>query len=158
MTIEAGLQAIAVMGEGLTKAVEENTKNPGMFAVIERLIKTLDRNTNTMLGQQGVIGKAVEIETAAPADAGDIPAKLKREKPEAKKTETKKAEPAKIEYSALADKGLAVIAKHGKKHFVDNFLAPRALSNLKQVHVDDYAQMLVDLDAELAKDVEEELT
>lgn len=159
MTIEAGLQAIAVMGEGLTKAVNENTQNPGMFAVIERLIKALDRNTNTMLGQQGVVGKAVEVETAAPADAGDIPAKLKREKPAPeKKAEPKKAEAKpKIEYAAISQKALDLMAKHGKPALLA-FLADRALSNLKQAHVDDYEEINAALDVEIAKDVEEELT
>lgn len=163
MTIEAGLERIALMGENLAKAVNENTTNPGMTAVLERLIKALDRNTNTHLAlRDGTEMPAAE----AKADAGEIPANLKRSKTEnkpaveVKKADAKKGDtkaPAKIEYATLQQKGLDVIAKFGKEHFVA-WLGERALSNLKQAHVDDYAQLVADLDAELAKEVEEELT
>lgn len=159
MTIEAGLEAIAKMGEGLIKAVNENTENPGMIAVVERLIKALDRNTNTMLHVHGF--EATQPETEPPkTDAGELPANLKRNKTENKPAATKstaKPAAAKIEYATLQQKGLDVIAKFGKEHFVA-WLGERALSNLKQAHVDDYPQLVADLDAELAKEVEEELT
>lgn len=162
MTIEAGLERIALMGEGLAKAVNANTENPGMFAVIERLIKALDRNTNVHLGNGT---STLPPKGTTEADALEIPANLKRTKPaEAKKADAAKpaakAEtkaPAKIEYATLQQKGLDVIAKFGKEHFVA-WLGERALSNLKQAHVDDYAKLAEDLDAELAKEVEEELT
>lgn len=157
MTIEAGLERIAVMGERLALAVTENTENPGMFAVIERLIKALDRNTNTMLGQKG------EVTTMEnKPDAGEIPANLKR-KPAPEKAKPEKAEPKKadtvktIEYSAISQKALDLMAKHGKPALLA-FLADRALSNLKQAHVDDYEEINAALDVEIAKDVEEELT
>lgn len=165
MTIETSLLAIAEQAAALTKAVDSNTTNPGMTTVLERLIKALDRNTNVHLGQRGE-PTTMETVAAATTEAGEIPANLKRNKPaEAKKADAAKAEAkpaakpatAKIEYATLQQKGLDVIAKFGKEHFVA-WLNERALSNLKQAHVDDYADLVADLDAELAKEVEEELT
>ena len=162
MTIEAGLEAIAKMGEGLTKAVEENTKNPGMFAVVERLIKALDRNTNTMLTVHG-IEKTPDGAEAPKGDAGEIPANLKRtkttDKPaEAKKPEAKKADAKpKIEYAQLSQKALDLMAKHGKPALVA-FLQEYALTNLKQASVEDYPELDAKLGELIAKDVVEDLT
>lgn len=155
MTIEAGLERIAEMGATLAKAVAENTENPGMFAVIERLIKALDRNTNVMLSRYGEVTTMENKQ-----DAGDIPANLKRGKAADKPAKAAEAKPAakpKIEYAALSQKALDLMAKHGKPALLA-FLADRALSNLKQAHVDDYAEISTALDVEIAKDVEEELT
>lgn len=165
MTIEAGLERIALMGENLAKAVADNTENPGMFAVIERLIKALDRNTNTLLDQRGEAAPAENKQEADPApDTKVAKARTQTQNDAATRAAeakaAKKADPvakAKIEYATLQQKGLDVIAKFGKEHFVA-WLGERALSNLKQAHVDDYAKLAEELNAELAKEVEEELT
>ncbi|MEQ1519693.1 MAG: hypothetical protein ABL936_00310 [Aestuariivirga sp.] len=165
MTIEASLLAIAEQAAALTKAVDANTTNPGMTTVLERLIKALDRNTNVHLAKSGEPTTMENKQEAETTGAGEIPANLKRGKgkPDAAKAAAKptaKAEakaPAKIEYAQLSQKALDLMAKHGKPLLLA-FLADRALSNLKQAHVDDYEEINAALDAELAKDAQEELT